>query len=51
MRNVVEIYQFAMLNFKVRQGFQKKMIKVPQQITTSYDRIANERLVYTVIYQ
>ena len=28
-----------------------KMIKVPPQILTSYDRIANERPVYTVIDQ
>ena len=27
------------------------MIKVPQQIMTTYDRIANERPVYTVIDQ
>ena len=29
----------------------RKMIKVPPQIMTSYDRIANERPVYTVIDQ
>ena len=28
-----------------------KMIKVPPQIMTSYDRLANERPVYTVIDQ
>ncbi len=28
-----------------------KMIKIPPQIMTSYDRIANERPVYTVIDQ
>ena len=33
------------------QGLVKKIIKVPQQIIQSYDRIANERLVYTVIEQ
>ena len=31
--------------------FYWKMIKVPPQIMTSYDRIANERPVYTVIEQ
>ena len=29
----------------------RKMIKVPPQIMTSYDRIANERPVYIVIDQ
>ena len=33
------------------KSFKKKMIKVPPQIMTSYDRIANERPVYTVIDQ
>ena len=32
----------------ITKEVKKKMIKVPQQIMTSYDRIANERPVYTV---
>ena len=32
-------------------GLNMKIIEVPPQIMTSYDRIANERPVYTVIDQ